>query len=139
MATERSKAMPVSRATTAYELLAEIRQIILDEPKRYDQRVFLMTPFGPSDTRADWPACGTIGCVAGWVKTLKAQPDEYTDAENFAWDRLGLTWSQKEELFNSKAAGVRLDRHPAAHAKRGAAHIARFMKKHAAQLKAKAV
>jgi hypothetical protein len=29
--------MPVSKAKTAYGLLSEIRKLILEEPKRYDQ------------------------------------------------------------------------------------------------------
>lgn len=134
-------AMPKSKAKTAYGLLSEIRKLILEEPKRYDQTGWLTRGRSATCIYRDFaPQCGTVGCVGGWVEALKRRE---------AGVVLGLDWEQQEELFAARAAG---DRYAAtsdgwaptkasvrAHAKRGAAHIARFQKKYAKQLKAKAV
>lgn len=138
----KRSAMPVSKATNAYELLAEIRQIILEEPKRYDQNMWLLT--GAIGERA--PACGTVGCVAGWAVALKADevPAWYLVAEK-AQEILGLGSEEAGELFSSEAASTPRERcygprtRNPAHARRGAAHIRRFMEKYKDQLKAKGV
>lgn len=126
-------AMPVSKAKTAYGLLSEIRKLILEEPKRYDQSSFV--PIASS--RANRPACGTVCCVAGWATALKnpALLNDSIQTSRFARYILGLELSQHAELVNPDAAGP-CDARPSLHAKRGAAHIARFQKKYAKQLKA---
>lgn len=142
--------MPKSKAKTAYGLLSEIRKLILEEPKRYYQGAWKVRPTDvPPELR---PACGTVCCVAGWVDTLKsARPV----IDGFAWDFemdmpavsasairiLGIGPTAAADLFHGNAAGTRADtgRSVANHAKRGAAHIARFQKKYAAHLKAKRV
>lgn len=139
-------AIPKSKAKTAYGLLSEIRKLILEEPKRYYQG---------SWRASDWlapeqlPACGTVCCVAGWVDTLKSPKPAGDKDWDVIEDRplaaarairiLGLSENQSWTLFNGHAAGDYSNSDPAAHAKRGAAHIARFQKKYAAQLKAKRV
>lgn len=138
--------IPKSKAKTAYGLLSEIRKIILAEPKRYDQRYFrvslndLRHGFYSVPAEVVAPQCGTIGCVAGWVCALKA-PDVFVDEtriQSTASDILGAH-GFSFQLFDAKAAGPRIDENPVAHARRGAAHIAKFQKKHAKQLKAKRV
>jgi hypothetical protein len=137
--------MPVSKAKTAYGLLSEIRKLILEEPKRYDQSSWLLNDedmFGfkyGSEAAVAVPACGTIGCVAGWVTVLKRRkPRNFLIAIEAA-DILGLTLTQRTSLFSPKACGDREKIGPDRHADRGAAHIARFQKRHAKQLKAKRV
>ncbi len=140
-------AMPVSKAKTAYGLLSEIRKLILAEPKRYDQHIWKRAVENiPS---AMVPACGTVCCVAGWVDTLKSPEPIAPEDASAAWegvdyaiatrarDILGINMDQRLELFGSEAAGSRMFLKD--HAKRGAAHIAKFQKKYAAQLKAKRV
>ena len=139
MATKRkNKNMPVSKARNAYELLQEIRKLILEEPKRYDQEYTLTVGDGP-----DMPACGTVGCVAGWTVALKL-PDrvaQYSYGGGVcirAATILGLDYEQRSLLFDGGALG-RTRPQTLRHAKRGAEHIKRFMEKHAKQLKAKKV
>jgi hypothetical protein len=69
--------IPKSKAKTAYGLLSEVRKLILEEPKRYDQGIYIARINGANDSvdlRSEYrqePACGTVACVAGWVATLK--------------------------------------------------------------------
>lgn len=136
-------AMPVSKAKTAYGLLSEVCALIKEEPLRYDQCRWIQRVGGTGYERLDLdvtkaPSCGTVGCVAGWVGTLKrADSFSYWGTELLAMDILGLDGVQAYELFNEDAAGV--ESQSAAHAKRGIAHIRKFQKKYAKQLKAKRV
>lgn len=132
-------AIPKSKAKTANGLLSEIRKLILAEPKRYDQ--FDWLSFEVRGLLA--PACGTVGCVGGWTVFLKQGRRSNTPS---AAGILGLSDSQADELFRGGAAGrrrgrdgVETEQSIAAHARRGAAHIRRFQKKHATQLRAKLV
>ena len=119
-------AMPVSKAKTAYGLLSEIKRLIVNDPEHYDQQIC-------------WrhSGCGTVCCVGGWVVMLKAPRTRDGNRLTRAEKILGLDWDTGTELWQFNAAGNRADRR--AHAERGAAHIARFQKKYAAQLKAKRV
>lgn len=134
----KRSAMPVSRAKTAYGLLSEIRKLILEEPRRYNQWDTLSTGrdtqhyYGP-----EAPPCGTVGCVAGWVVALKKPHSRSITGP--ATEILGLIGSQDVHLFGASQAGPRASDSLKSHAKRGAAHIAKFQKKYAAQLKAKRV
>lgn len=131
--------MPVSKARTAYGLLSEIQALILEEPKRYDQDNWIAEPGEVAPPYA--PKCGTVACVGGWVYTLKPPSDKSVDGHIHAATVLGITYEESWELFSFTAAGDRGEtpRSFRAHAKRGAAHIARFQKKYAKQLKAKRV
>lgn len=96
-------AMPVSKAKTAYGLLSEIRKLIIEEPKRYDQNSWSTSVFVNPDAL---PACGTVCCVAGWVKTLKdtANPTAAgMRVGEIAGDILGLDHKQRYELFRHNA------------------------------------
>ena len=71
--------IPKSFATNAYDLLTDIRTLIVEEPKRYNQSSWLKQHVtGPGA-----PACGTIGCVAGWIKQL-TEPDRKEHAQAVA-------------------------------------------------------
>jgi hypothetical protein len=138
-------AMPVSKAKTAYGLLSEIRKLILEEPKRYDQENTLNTGRDAKEIYgALAPSCGTVGCVAGWVAALKApRRVNHEDPLDVADEILGLGDNDINcwELFDGDKAGVRwiTEKSIAKHAERGAEHIAKFQKKYAAQLKARRV
>lgn len=148
MATRKS-AIPRSKAKTAYGLLSEIRTLILKEPKRYNQGFWLTRQREDRFPELmDYPACGTIGCVAGWVQQLVAPRKSIMEADEtgfrtfrapvIATNVLGLTETQADELFAGSAAGSTRGQ-TRQHAIRGAAHIRRFQKKYAQQLKAKKV
>lgn len=131
--------IPKSRAKTAYGLLSEIRALILAEPKRYNQRDTLVLREHSYMVAQEFPACGTIGCVAGWTVALKAQrPSRHIGGiMAFAQRKLGLTGFQADQLFDGSAAAGTVQ--TLSHAKSGAAHIARFQKANRAQLLAKKV
>lgn len=60
------------------QLLEKIITVIETEPKRLDMNVVAVTKSGTKEgTRtADYfPACGTVGCIAGWAYML-ATPDD---------------------------------------------------------------
>src|SRR5687768_12958898 len=119
-------AMPVSKAKTAYGLLGEVRQIILDEPKRYDQSCWLMNDddifrFKYGDAvEENIPACGTVGCVAGWVVALKRRRTGHIGID--AAEILGLTDMQRRSFFRPNAGGQRDKLGAERHARRGAEH-----------------
>ena len=133
------RAIPTSKAKTAYGLLSEVRRLILEEPLRYCQGDWLKRLEDYSDANSQYaptfPACGTIGCVAGWVATLKGPTNQrYSLVSEVAESILGINSTQAEVLFNGSAVGGTSQTRE--HAKAGATHIANFMQKHAAQLKA---
>lgn len=102
------------------------------------------------------PACGTVGCVAGWVTALKspvllanrplrnslhnwdgAVRQHGYNVHDFARHTLGLTTWQSGELFSGTA--VTGTPGTPEYARQGADHIARFQAEHEEQLKAKLV
>lgn len=135
--------IPKSKAKTAYGLLSEVRRAILAEPLRYRQEWWISKEHGPSAFNWEtppkgYPSCGTVACVAGWVVSLKRKRlKDPNDAEAIAQRILGLDYDQAEPFFN--AGAVRGESQTEAHARNGAAHIARFQKRYAAQLKARRV
>jgi len=80
---------------------------ILAEPRRYDQdrtlmkvepgKQFYYTTIGAYKA----PACGTVGCLAGWVTALSLPLDESMRVEpvSYASDKLGLNPYQRDTLF----------------------------------------
>lgn len=136
--------LPRSRARTAYELLSEICKLIIAEPLRYDQGSYIIRPDDVRYRTRQFPACNTIGCVAGWVCTLRLKDRfSYVDIVDLATGILGLNPSQTKELF---AAAPDIfwngfcDMIPAQtkeHAEAGVKHIKAFQKKYEEQLKTK--
>lgn len=57
---------PISLAITGWDLLLDVKRAIREEPKRVNM-TFYCNAFGTSDQK---PACGAVGCFAGWVATL---------------------------------------------------------------------
>lgn len=133
----KTSAVPTSKAKTAYALLSEIRRVILAEPKRFDQTTWLETKTRRMfvDT---FPACNTVGCVAGWVVALTHErPCSFWKTEAAAINVLGIDGGQAFELFDAKSVTGKSQ--TLAHAESGAAHIAAFQRKYAKQLKAKSL
>lgn len=65
------KSIPRSNAQTVYDLLQDVKQAILEEPKRVHMGFFCI--FGDhlqSRLQQKGPSCGTVGCFAGWVNLL---------------------------------------------------------------------
>lgn len=134
---QNETAMPTSTAATAYELLSEIRHLILAEPKRFDQTHWLTQRVGlASYTPKQYPACGTVGCVAGWVRVLKRPhaTESTADTPFVARRVLKISKDKSFELFAGAACGATKGQ-TLSHAKAGAKHIAKFQRKYAKQLK----
>lgn len=134
----KTKALPKSKAKNAYDLLSEVVAIVLAEPKRYDQARFIERRADGDTVPRGFPACGTVGCVAGWIVTLKGPPTfEYKDVERLAQDILGPTLDTSDLFFGGALPGTAGQ--TKAHAKAGAAHIRAFQNDYEKQLRAKRV
>jgi hypothetical protein len=164
MSRTRTRPFPTSRAKTAYGLLAAVCKAILAEPKRYNQTIWFETlsdereshtiemryarwnPAAERRERArfarkqqEFPACGTVACVAGWVLALQRGrlPHDQHSVELPAKRILGLNSAQAFQLFTSDA--VRGRPGTPRYAKAGVRHIQKFMRMNAEQLKAKRI
>lgn len=86
--------VPFSTATNAYDLLSDVIAAIQSEPRRLDMGQWLCIADSYGGDFSHFPACGTIGCVAGWVIFLTREhqntlsdlyrPHIAGDAESFA-------------------------------------------------------
>lgn len=130
--------IPKSKAKNAFDLLSEVQRLILAEPKRYNQAVWLS--HGSPKTDPAYPSCGTIGCVAGWVATLKgAQSTAAKHTVERATEVLGLSKDQVWDLFDGGALDATARPGTLTYARAGVRHIRRFQKAHREQLLAKKV
>jgi hypothetical protein len=140
--THAASRLPKTRAKTAYELLGEIRRVILAVPARYAQSEVLYrlkpgtpihVPDGYASALIRVPACGTVGCRAGWAVELtrvRTQGGVMDTAQRL----LGLTRAQAAPFFRGSAVAGRPGTR--AHAQAGARGITAFMRAHRAQLQA---
>lgn len=63
--------IPKLKATTSWELLLQVRELIKEEPNRVYMGEFINSEGSPSGgTNVQKPACGTQGCLAGWMRIL---------------------------------------------------------------------
>ncbi len=153
MATKRrstkTSPLPTTRAKTAYGLLSDVRRLILEEPRRYCQERYICRVGGKRGAdvigRPNWfdgytlraPACGTVGCVAGWVATLlRGDKFHYDTTSDIARKALGLDTGQASELFDSDAFHTTAMPQTKRYARAGAKHIQRFQQRYAKQLRA---
>lgn len=131
------KAVPRSRAKTAWGLLQDVKRAILAEPKRANMGCYI----GVHDPSEGGPACGTVGCFAGWITLLRGTPSRM-NADFVAENILGsdidyYTAGGNYYVFNvghgdacaTTTWGTR------AHARAVAARITRFMKVNETALK----
>ena len=160
MASKRIRKTPISKAKNAYKLLDEVCEVILAEPRRYNQEDWLIKGLPGEKTwgaKRGLPECGTVGCVAGWVYTLKGAgtlSGTNTLTGKALWRVaddaqaiLGLSAEQAAHFFRASAIqdlAHKLNRpvprpQTVAYARLGVKHIRAFQKTHAEQLKAKKV
>ena len=83
--------------TTSWEVLERLKALAKDDPRRIDMRAFLYTLGECSPKAFDWPECGTVGCLSGWVSILlRHKEHDHRSVE----EALGLTFSTgSHELF----------------------------------------
>ncbi len=81
----RLKKIPVSKATTAWGLLRDVKRAITEEPKRANMGTYccLQSP------KNNGPRCGTVGCFAGWVELLRGYEPVRVTGHFLAMDILG--------------------------------------------------
>jgi hypothetical protein len=69
---------------TGRELLLQIRELILAEPLRLDMDSWITAFAGEgSSYHKTLPACGTVGCIAGWAAVLLRPAQNVTQSDLF--------------------------------------------------------
>lgn len=150
--TPKSKARvkaPVSKATNAYDLLADVCRVIREEPARYFQDRFYVADTTAQrhwlDGRREPPMCGTMACRAGWVVQLRdghiagepMQIDQRArDILSGADGNDGVFQRALTHLFAGGAIDWELKPGTIAYARAGIYGVRQFMAKHKARLKA---
>lgn len=143
----RLKAVPRSRAKTAWGLLQDVKRAILAEPKRANMYVF--TDYVTPDEGG--PACGTVGCFAGWTALLARKESKTSLTPNYHYNAyvarsilgnlnyLFYRGDDSYSVFNMGAGDSCALTNPGtrAHARAVAARITRFMKVNETALKAR--
>lgn len=147
----------VPRYTTPYDILTTIQALAKEEPRRIYMNLWISKSVkyingvlqrsqeerGERRTKYIMPACGTVGCIAGWAKAL-LNPTGITDGDNvdahgYARDVLGLTNEQAYSLFAPGGLETWPKGGTRAHALQFIAHIEAFKVANEAQLKSKFV
>lgn len=137
--------VPTSKAKTAYGVLNTIAKLALDEPKRMRMGTYLDrfdkgNPDEPLCGIKQWPACGTVGCIAGWTTELRPQRSEkLLSIVDRAARVLGLNQEQATQLFHDGKLCTEQGQGTVKHARHVVAHIRAFQQKYRAQLLAKKV
>lgn len=134
-----AEAMPTTNARTAYGLLNAITRLAKDEPRRIRMSIVCMRGNPARNRYERTPACGTVGCIAGWALVLAGRTGE--DERNFSdWNEarilLGLSHYQAERLFLDSNLVSAPNQQSAQHAEDVVEHIRKFQKAHKAQLQA---
>src|SRR5678815_691170 len=83
--------LPWFQGGSAYRLMRAVRQVILEEPRRMDMGCTVRAPLERYDIQGraytePGPACGTIGCIAGWMHILTAS----TETQVYTKDPIGV-------------------------------------------------
>lgn len=75
--------VPHSEAANAYDLLSDVIRVVEEEPRRLYMNQWLIIGVRMDSVGEIWldgsrdtmkpPACGTVGCIAGWVTLLKRE------------------------------------------------------------------
>ena len=80
------------------KLLERVKRLALAEPKRIAMKYWLSQRGKVSERFGlKYPACGTVGCVGGWVEVLYRR--NHPRSQKNAAEILGLTSWQADVLF----------------------------------------
>ena len=151
------KPIPVSSATTAWGLLQAVKRAILEEPRRVNMNLYVSCINPSSSAPRGVPACGTVGCFAGWVAVLGRQHlasryedtrdrqviDNFTDADAQKLLGPGINYNiagdEGRYVFNSGEGDACSETTPGtkAHARAVVARINKFMRVNEVALKAR--
>lgn len=125
--------VPRSDAENAYELLQDVENVILAEPRRIHMNYWQLKADNPVRAfssnrqllRRDFPACGMVGCVGGWTEAIgRRGPNDRRQAQEL----LGLSLYQTTGLFYKTELLHDAETHgqTRAHARRVVKHIRAF-------------
>lgn len=142
----------MKKIETAYDVLAEVLELVERDPARFDMSNFFRAWEASDDIRAKnsaygaKPECGTIGCICGWAGVVlgEVNKDGWSDTDSVP-RVLGLLDRQRKQLFfpeeltSIHGIKTRTRLGPEAHAEAIKCHLAKFMQENEAQLKAKKV
>lgn len=144
------KPIPLSKAKTALGFLRDVQRVIAAEPARADMRVTTRSAGwddGPDEPPSPRPACGTVGCFAGWVNVLAggretALRQGISSAHAFLGPLLDYTfWGGKQQfsVFNAGGGDSCETTAPGtkAHARAVVQRIDRFIKRNEKALRAR--
>lgn len=131
------------RPTTSWDVLERVKELAREEPLRIWMRIELCRRAEMVPAR-ELPACGTVGCVGGWSSILLGMVglddiDHYVHL-GAVGARMGLTESQKDELFYPREGEIRwynyMGGQTRSYANEVIDHISAFQQKYEQQLKA---
>jgi hypothetical protein len=94
-----SNLIRLSKAKTAYGLLRDVQKAVREEPRRANMGTFT-DKVDPEAYNA--PACGTVGCVAGWISILGGQGmvDDDAPARRLLGDEVKYHFTRGSLEFN---------------------------------------
>lgn len=138
---QKLKPLPRSKAKTAWNLMLDVRRAIKKEPKRANMRV----AFEERHPKDGGPACGSVGCIAGWICALLNRK-EFFGRIGIARSVLGprinyYTAGDGWDVFNSGSGDSCALTRPGtkAHANAVISRIDKFMKINKKALKARKI
>lgn len=87
------------------EPLLQVKQVFLDNPERLLMDTWLVkdkpgSMFDDDYFERQFPVCGTVGCIAGWIKELAGDYAEDSLAPTSANNVLGLKHTDTKQLFH---------------------------------------
>ena len=148
MAKTRQARLPViRRPISAYKLLDKILDVVRKEPRRLRMSGWGATaahdPTGEyPDNKQMQPACGTVGCLAGWAVTLMRDPKKanVNDRESWGGAAVGaallLGFNGPNEVGGLFSGVTKTKDGTAAHVKEVALRVRKFQEDHKKRLKA---
>lgn len=88
MEDQQLTALPISKATNAYDFVDEVIAVMIDNPERVFMGDWVFRMQGKSNYVKETlypfaaklkPPCGTVACVSGWMAVLKRAPSWCAD------------------------------------------------------------
>ena len=127
----------LTRQISSYDLLDQVKKIILEDSKRICM-AFKLSQRGDNTEQElpeGYPRCGTVGCVGGWCGYLLGEKKDISLGNVGRY--MNLTEDQSNKLFFPTGWWHdRRDAQTPTYARKVADHVSHFQKKYEDQLKA---